>query len=129
MRKSDFFKSRYIKAEDVEEQPVTLVIESVRREAFKHNGREEHKPVVFFAKAGKGLILNLTNWDAVAELCGEDDPEKWAGTPVELFASTVEVGGAIKPCVRVRRPSGELALKPPKVPAALDDGLDEPIPF
>jgi len=127
MKKSDFWKSKYIKPDDLNGKPVTLTIKSVKREALKTNGREDAKPVMYFAEAQKGLILNMTNFDSAVDLTGEGDTEKWPGHRIELYPSTVEVSGEVKPCIRIREPSqGDLLDKPP--PGVAGD-LNDPIPF
>ena len=110
MKKSDFWKGKHIKAEDLAE-PVTLTIETVKAETLKFNGREERKPVVYFERAQKSLPLNMTNFDALVELTGADNTDEWPGHRVEVYATTTEMNGETKPCVRLREPAqGELKL-------------------
>ena len=96
------------------------------------NGREDRKPVLYFERTQKSLPLNMTGWDTLADLTGEENPQKWIGFRVELFATTTEVRGEIKPCVRMRAPEqGELssAAKKADVPKSLRGDMDDEIPF
>jgi len=132
MRKSDFWKSKYIKAEDLGDKPTVLTIKSVSSEMLRTNGREDCKPIIRFEHAQKGLVLNLTNWDTIVDITGEEDTDRWPGHRVELYASTVEVSGETKPCVRIRAPEqGELssAAKKADVPKSLRGDMDDEIPF
>jgi hypothetical protein len=136
MKRSDFWKSKYIKPEDLNSKPVTLVIESVRRETLKANGREEVKPVVYFKGTQQALPLNMTNWDSIADLTQEGDTEKWPGRSVELFQTEVEVQGVMRPCIRIRAPAQadmQLAAKTPNLPPAPKappkSDMDDEIPF
>src|SRR5262249_378716 len=119
------------KAEDLPE-PVTLTIQAVKDETLKFNGREDRKPVLYFERTQKSLPLNMTGWDTLADLTGEDNPTKRIGFRVELFATTTEVRGETKPCVRMRAPEqGELstAAKKADVPKSLRGDMDDEIPF
>jgi hypothetical protein len=73
----------------------------------------------------------MTNWDAVAEITGEDDTEKWPGHKVELYPTTTEMKGKIVDCIRIRAPAqGELKSAAKKKPAKpVTDDMDDAIPF
>ena len=47
------------------------------------------------------LALNKTNAKAIARLYG-NDPRKWAGHLIALYATTTDVGGETKDCIRIR---------------------------
>jgi hypothetical protein len=131
MKKKDFsLGGKYLKAEDVK-RPTVLTIEIVKPETFGEDGDAETKPVVHFKKARKGLILNLVNWDSIADLAGSDDTDDWPGTQVEVYPTTTEMRGKNVPCLRIRKP-GDLASPPPQAkpttPPASDE-LDDEIPF
>jgi hypothetical protein len=69
--------------------------------------------VAFFARGLKPLVLNRTNWEKIADISGSDESDDWAGTKVELYATTTSMNGKIIDCVRVRAP-GEAQEKPKK---------------
>ena len=56
------------------------------------DGKENSKTVLYFVGAKKALPLNLTNWDAVAEVCGEDT-DNWPGGNIELYPDKTAMAG------------------------------------
>jgi hypothetical protein len=107
MKRTDLFPSKYLKAADLNGQPVTLVIKSAGVNALKDmKGNTEDKLVVTFVNQAKGLVCNLTNYDAIADLHG-DETDQWPGKRIELFPSKASVGGRSVDCVRVRAPVGD----------------------
>ena len=101
MREDQAFadKSHSVKHADLQGMPRRLRISAVKYEPIGKD--REMRPVVYFEKAQKGLILNRTNWRSLARLLGEDSDE-WRGGVIELFSSTTEYAGETVGCVRVR---------------------------
>lgn len=138
MKKSDVFPSKYLKADDLKGKPVTATIERAAYETLKTpDGKENSKTVLYFVGAKKTLPLNLTNWDAAAEICGEDTDD-WNGCKIELYADKTTMGGRTVACVRVRAPvqrelakAPALVEEPPPVDAIppMADEVDDAIPF
>jgi hypothetical protein len=137
-KRSDVFKSKgkYLKASDLS-GPVTVTIERAPLETLGNGDDAEAKTVLYFVGQQKCFPLNLTNWDAIADLTGEADSDDWPGHKIELYPTTTNMKGEVVPCVRVRSPSqGELtpqasATRRPikKSPPSSDDDLDDEIPF
>ncbi len=128
------FPSKYLKCADLKGKPVIVTIESAPLELLKNgNGEEQQKTVLHFSGKQKALPLNLTNWDAVAGLTGEDDSDRWAGHKIELYPTKTEMRRKLVDCIRIRAPGGqpELTSKkppaPPKPPLASE--MDDEIPF
>jgi hypothetical protein len=67
--------------------------------------------VLHFKGARQTLPLNMSNFDAVAAICG-DDTDHWPGHKIELYPSTTALGGQMVPCIRIRRVR-EFAPPPP----------------
>lgn len=85
MRKADLFPSKYIKAEDLEDE-VPVTIETLEmEEMLDRDGKKEKKGVLYFKGLDKGLILNKTNWDRVEAQYGEESDD-WVGKKITLFA-------------------------------------------
>ncbi len=61
----------------------------------------EVKPVLYFDGGRKGLVLNKTNAQAIAEDYG-DDTEAWTGREIVLFIQKVTFQGKLTPAIRVR---------------------------
>lgn len=84
------FPSKFLSAGDLGSRRFTLLVRDVRLE--KLGNPAEDKPVLYFQKAEKGLVLNRTNALAIASAYG-DETEGWTGKPVILFATKVKAFG------------------------------------
>lgn len=141
MKKSDVFPSRFLKASDLNGDPITLTIASAGYETLKnYKGNDEQKLVIGFLKTKKHLVVNVTNWDAIVDATGQADSDDWIGHKIEVYPSEAQVGAEMKPCIRVRGTAqGELkpkaatkkatAEKPVAKELALADDMDDEIPF
>ena len=113
---NDFFPSRYFNADDFALHPAVFEISNIQVETFKQkDGTVADKPIAYFQGQRKSLILNKTNFKAIATIAGAQDTDEWPGTSIELYAAVVSVAGEETPCVRVRKPR---APKPAAAPAA-----------
>jgi len=112
MRRDDVFPSKYLKCADLNGNPFVVTIEHAPLETFKSpEGKEQNKIVLYFRGAKKTLPLNLTNWDAVAEICGEDT-EDWPGNRIELYPARTTMAGRAVDCIRIRRPTSQREAQP-----------------
>ena len=68
-------------------------------------GANEDKLVLGFVGQKKLLVVNRTNFDAIADLHGEDT-DGWTGQRITLYPDTARVGGKSVACVRVRGAEG-----------------------
>ena len=138
MKRGDIFPSKYLKAADLNGRPLVVVIDDAPTETFETGGGEGRKTVLHFRGGRvKPLPLNMTNWDAVSDIAG-DDTDAWPGHRIELYPTTTEMKGKVVDCVRIRPPpQREFApaaapRKPPPAAAAGNGGgagLDDEIPF
>jgi hypothetical protein len=138
--KSEVFPSKFLKAADLNGKPLVVTIASAATETLKSpEGVEQLKVVLRFTNGrkplGKGLPLNATNFDMVAELTNEADSADWLGHKIELYPTTTEMRGKIVDCIRIREP-GQLepkatATRRPakKSPPPADDAFDDEVPF
>jgi hypothetical protein len=125
------FPSKYIKAAEVPEEGVSLLID--RLEVDDVDGKGTRKPVLYFAKAKKGLVLNVTNSKKIAALLGTAETDEWSGHAITLYRSETEYAGETVECIRIRAAKNGKApaVEAPKPkPAALETELDDSdIPF
>jgi len=131
MRRDDVFPSKYLKASDLNGKPIVVTIDSAPLEVLKNpEGKEQSKVVLYFRGAKKALPLNVSNWDTVAEICGEDTDD-WPGGRIELYATKTQMGGKMVECIRVRAPRDEAAktATPPKPAEPEADDMNDAIPF
>jgi hypothetical protein len=56
---------------------------------------------MYFQRAKRGLIVNRTNWRAVADLYG-DESDNWSGKRIALIPAMVDAYGKQTKAVRVR---------------------------
>jgi hypothetical protein len=139
--REEMFPSKYLKAPDLKGKAVVVTIASAPIETLKTpNGTEERKTVLYFSNGAKKVLpLNRTNWDAVADICGENSDD-WPGEKIELYPTKTELRGETVACIRVRRPAqGDIvaATKKTAAPAATkgkrppgdDSDIDDEIPF
>jgi hypothetical protein len=140
MKKSQAFPSRFLNAADLNDKPRGLTIKSVQQELLG-NGTEEkkQKTVLHFEGERKGMVLNVTNWNSVVDVTGEDDSDNWPTHRIELYPWMTEMKGVPTPCIRIRKPSDTLPLGHPKQKAKatakpkalppIEEDLDDSIPF
>jgi len=142
MKISAAFPSKYLKASDLQDRTISVIMSRVE---LADVGDTERKPVLFFQGKQKGLVLNKTNSRAIAAAYGEDT-EAWANKPLMLFPAMVDFRGDTVEAIRVRVPArrGEETRMPARtapmpraehVPAATHesenprDDMDDEIPF
>ena len=105
MQKDDVFPSKYLKHTDLQGKPAAATIESAVLETLKSpEGKTQDKIVLYLAGTKKSLPLNVTNFDAVAGICGADTDD-WPGCKIELYPSKTQMGGKTVDCIRVRPPA------------------------
>ena len=103
MKRSDVFKGKYLKAEELCGRSVTVTIERTDMEDITNSqsGNTEQKAVVYFRGKEKGLVLNQINWTSIEDQWG-DETDGWPGRQITLFATTTPFGGKIVPCLRIK---------------------------
>lgn len=120
------FPSKYIKSAEVSEEGVTLTIDRVEQEDV--DGKGTFKPVLYFQKAKKGLVLNVTNAKKITNLLGTGETDEWAGKAITIYQGETEFNGETVACIRVKgKPNGKPA--PYVAPATAPPISDEDIPF
>jgi hypothetical protein len=117
MRISSAFPSPYLKAADLQGQRVPAKISRVEMREIG----DEVKPVVYFERREKGLVLNKTNANTVSAAYG-DETEGWEGKEIVLFETEVEYQGRRMPGIRCI-----VSPRKPQTPAQV--GPDDDIPF
>ena len=130
MKVSDAFPSEFLKAADIGQSQVKVLISHVELREMTDG---ENKPVVFFQNKKKGVVLNVTNANAIAQYYG-DDMDHWAGKTIVLFTMMVSFQGRMQPGIRVRIPGpGEggaaQAPKPAPVQQSENPADTDEVPF
>jgi hypothetical protein len=99
----DLFPSPYLKAADLKGQRHVLTISKITSEEI---GKEKkRRPVLYFQKCTKGLVLNKTNARKVAEVAGSRIIDDWVGKPIALYPKMVEFAGELVEAIRIDYPT------------------------
>jgi hypothetical protein len=103
---------KYLTADDLDGE-VVVTIDRVVLESFRdpRSRQETRKPVMYFQRARRGLIVNRTNWRAVAQLYG-DESDNWTGKRIALVSVMVDAYGKQTKGIRVRPVRAAPALAP-----------------
>jgi hypothetical protein len=100
---NDFFPSRFLKAEELDaDLQVTVRLVATEVLTGKSGKPDETKPVAYFDETEKGLILNKTNFAAIAKITGEEDSDNWKGKKITLTVIDVDAFGDIVKAIRVK---------------------------
>jgi hypothetical protein len=128
-KRNEIFPSKYLKASDLAGKPLEVEIKNAPTETLGSGSDAEEKTVLCFRSGVKPFPLNMTNWDAVASIAG-DDTDDWHGHRVELYPTTTELKGKVVDCVRIRAPQqkGQKPKAGPAVPPP-DGDMNDDIPF
>ena len=111
MKVSTMFPGKFIRADDLGNTEIQCTIADVRAEDVSGDGTNR-KPVLYFEKKEKGLVLNKTNSTVIASSYG-DDTDDWRGKPIVLYPTTTQFQGNLVRCTRVRIPIPVAENEPP----------------
>lgn len=125
------FPSTWLKNSDLNGRAVRLIMKDVVMEEVG----DDHKAVLYFQNAKKGLVLNKINSASISSVYGPLT-ENWAGKPIEVYPDMTIFAGKPTPCIRVRaRMPAAPQPAPAPPPTAVDDGhttvsqLDDEVPW
>lgn len=116
MRISETFPSHYLKASDLQGRTVRVVMDRVEIEKLG----DDMKPILYFKGKDKGMVLNKTNANKIAEMFG-DNTDEWEGGEIILYEAQVAFQNNTVPGLRVR-------LAPVKKSTGVAASTDEPRP-
>ncbi len=103
MRIGEAFPSKYLKAGDLPDGqfvPVTIAHVELQNVAGTDQA-EENKPILHFVGTEKGMVLNRTNSQEIANHFG-DETDDWSGKRILLYATTTLFQGKTVACLRVK---------------------------
>jgi hypothetical protein len=117
------FPSTYLKAADLKGKAVPVVIENV---TFEDIGGDQ-KPVLRFRGTDRGMVLNKTNMNIIAEMYGFESDD-WHGKRITLQPARVEFQGKIVDAVRVKLETTKQFVSKPIKASAGPNGARQGIP-
>lgn len=122
MKISQLFPSKFVKAADLNGKTVTLTISGLVIEELGHGTEKERKPVLYFQKATKGLVLNRTNAMTIAGLYG-DEADEWPGKRISIYPTRVRAFGVMQDTIRIKE---EIPAQPkPQATQATQSEVEE----
>lgn len=128
MNIGDAFPGNFLKAEDLKGKSVTVTISHLEMQKIA----DDEKPVLYFVGKEKGLVLNKTNANAIAELLGTTETDEWVGSRIKVFPTKTDYQGKRVDCLRVEEspPAGNerQAKQKPKAPLPEELTVND-IPF
>lgn len=104
------YPTKYLKAADLQGRNVTVTIERVETEEIGFGRDKESKAVVYFHKSKRGLVLNITNKNAIKAAYGKETND-WIGKQLVMFPAMVDFAGDTVESIRVRAPSPQQTTK------------------
>ena len=113
------FPGNYLKAADLKGRQVPVTIERVEMEDVGG----DHKPVVYFQGAERGLVLNKTNASIISDMYGSET-NQWGNKRIVLYPARVEFQGRLVDAIRVQHPGVAQTQQAP-----LPQQAPEPPPF
>src|SRR3990167_654142 len=133
---NEAFPSKYIKAADLKGRQVPVKMDRTEYEMIGN----DKKLILYFVGKEKGMVLNKTNANNIADLYG-DDTEDWLNQEIILFEAMVDFQGKTVPAIRVKGPvktaraarpsSADMGRDdvPPPTRQPARDSMDDEIPF
>lgn len=99
---SDAFPTKYLSAQDLNEEDEVVTIESSAMEDVGQGEDKETKLVLKFEGAKKGLVLNKTNAQVLITMFGDDEDEL-IGKRISLWINhDVQYGSKTVSAIRIR---------------------------
>jgi hypothetical protein len=134
MNRNELYPSKYLKATPDVIKDLLVTIKSVVIEPL--GPERDEKPVMYFNEMRKGLVINQTNFNTTARICGSDETNDWIGQKIVLTTEIVTFRGTTAPSIRVRPPESNYEARtarpaptPQPATGGFRDELNDEIPF
>jgi hypothetical protein len=128
---SEMRESKFLKKEDVGTGALVTISGCQQYNVAMDGAPSEHKWCLTFNELEKPLVMNQTNIQMCAQICGSDDTDDWTGKRIVLYTDpNVSYQGKLIGGIRIRAP--KKTAPPPKPTPVVDHGAeltDEDIPF
>lgn len=128
---SEMRESKFLKKEDVGRAALGTIESCVQMNVAMEGAGQELKWCLTFAEMEKPLVLNSTNIQLCAQICGSEDTDHWVGKRIVLYTDpNVSYQGKLIGGIRVRAPKATAVTPPPPPPKATGpDMTEDDIPF
>ena len=103
---SEMFPNKYLTCEDLNGRTYVLKVKMITFEVLRDSFSKQdvQKGVLWFEGAHKGLVFNVTQARAMAEICGSEEFSQWIGHQVALRPGKAHNG---KPTILIARAGGD----------------------
>ena len=106
------FPSRFMQSTDLDDGPITVTINAVPEENLGTTDKPDPKPVAEFQEEDvKPVVLNITRCEAIAEIVGNPDTNRWPGTRIQLAKGWTRYQGKKVACIEVLPPPADDATE------------------
>lgn len=117
---SEMRESKFLKKEDVGRGTLGTITGVVQMNVAMEGAGKEMKWCLQFSEIDKPLVLNSTNIQLCANICGSEDTDHWIGKRVVLYMDpNVSYQGKLIGGIRLRAPKTTTTLPPVPPPPAL----------
>lgn len=111
---SEMRESKFLKKEDVGAGALVTIAGCEQYNVAKDGAPAENKWCLTFNELDKPLVLNSTNIQMCAQVCGSEDTDDWAGCQIVLYTDpNVSYQGKLIGGIRVRAPKKKVAAAVP----------------
>ena len=98
---SEMYPGRFLKADMLKGQKVTLTIKNIVGEGLMGgDGGANLEWIVSFAERPLEFVMNKTNATCLYRMFG-GDPKTWIGKKITIFPTTTQAFGKTEPCIRI----------------------------
>lgn len=122
---SEMRESKFLKKDDVGRGTLATISGCQQHNVAMEGASPEHKWCLSFHELDKPLVLNSTNIQLCAQICGSEDTDDWSGKKIVLYTDpNVSYAGKLIGGIRVRAPKPSTAAPaPPPVETLTDDDI------
>lgn len=121
---SEMRESKFLKKDDVGRGVIATIAGCQQHNVAMEGASPEHKWCLTFNELEKPLVLNSTNIQLCAQVCGSEDTDHWIGKRIVLYTDpNVSYAGKLIGGIRVRAPKPGAAAPPPPPPEIDDDSI------
>jgi hypothetical protein len=125
---NEMMPSKYLKGTDIEEDTLVTVA-GIDQMDVGTEDKPQMKWVMMFKELEKPMVLNSTNIQLAAKICGSEDSDEWVGKRLVLyFDPSIMFKGEMKGGLRLRAAKVTKPAKPKLAAQAVAD-MDDDIPF
>jgi hypothetical protein len=125
MKISEMFPRKYATGEDLQGKALMLTIAAVKAEKMtpQPGSPPVDKYVLYFQEAKKGIVLNRTLAEQIAEIHGQETDD-WIGKRITIYPVPMTVAGKHRIAIRARAAHDGEKTPPPTMQEGEEEGED-----